>query len=313
MTTLLLSHPDVLLHDMGVGHPERPDRIRAVMRRLDDEVFSELIRMEAPEATREAILRAHPEVYLDALLAARPDPGEFARLDADTVMNDGTWKAVVRAAGGATAAVDHVVSRQFANAFVATRPPGHHAERVKAMGFCFVNNAVIAARHAQVVHGLERVAIIDFDVHHGNGTQDILWDDPSVLYCSTHQMPLYPGTGEIGERGTHDTIVNAPLPSRADGEMFREAIEERIVPRVEAFSPDLVILSAGFDAHRRDPLASLALVEADFAWVTRRFLDLAERRSEGRLVSLLEGGYDLEALAGSAAAHVTELMGGPKP
>ncbi|MCW6508914.1 histone deacetylase family protein [Lichenifustis flavocetrariae] len=310
MTTLLFSHPDVYLHEMGEGHPERPDRIRAIMRRLDAPQFAALVRREAPEVSREAVERAHPAAYLDMLLDHRPPAGTFVRIDGDTVMNDGTWPAVSRAAGGAVAAVDAVVRRECANAFVATRPPGHHAERMRAMGFCFLNNVAIAARHAGAAHGIDRVAIIDFDVHHGNGTQDIFWNDPNVLYCSTHQMPLFPGTGAASERGQHGTIVNVPLPSGADGRLFRAAVDDAIVPNVEAFAPGLIILSAGFDAHRRDPLASLALVEADFAWVTRRFLDLAERHSGGRLVSVLEGGYDLEGLSASVAAHVTELMGG---
>ena len=310
MTTLLLSHPDSSGHDMGLGHPERPDRIRAVLHRLDAPAFAGLVRSEAPAAERDAILRAHPAAYVDALMAARPSGEAMVRLDADTVMNAGTWPAVTRAAGGAVAAVDAVVAGQADNAFVATRPPGHHAESVKAMGFCFLNNAAIAARHAQVAHGLERVAIIDFDVHHGNGTQEIFWDDPSVLYCSTHEMPLYPGTGSARERGAHDTIVNVPLRSGDGGEAFRAAIDGTIVPRVERFAPDLVILSSGFDAHRRDPLASLQFVEEDFAWVTRRFLTVADRHAKGRLVSLLEGGYDLEGLAASVDAHVRALMGG---
>ena len=309
MTTLLVTHPDVLRHDMGLGHPERPDRIRAVMKRLDDDRFAALERAEAPEASREAILRAHPENYLDALLAARPSAGTITRLDADTVMNDGTWASVTRAAGGAVFAVDCVVGRVCDNAFVATRPPGHHAETARAMGFCFLNNAAIAARHAQAVHELDRVAIIDFDVHHGNGTQDIFWDDPTVLYGSTHEMPLYPGTGAAGERGTHDTIVNVPLRSGDGGAAFRAAMEGRILPRLAQFAPDLLIISAGFDAHRRDPLASLTFVEEDFAWVTRRLLEVAEPTARGRVVSLLEGGYDLEGLSKSAAAHVAVLMG----
>ena len=308
MTTLLISHSDVLLHDMGAGHPERADRIRAVMDRLGDKSFAPLVRMEAPEVTPKAILRVHPQSYVDTLMATRPEPGAMARLDADTVMNHGTWSAVVRAAGGAVLAVDQVAGGGASNAFVATRPPGHHAETATAMGFCFLNNAAIAARHAQAVHGLERVAIIDFDVHHGNGIQEIFWDDPTVLYCSTHQMPLYPGTGAVGERGTHDTIVNAPLRAGDGREAFRAAMDDRIIPRIESFRPDLLIVSAGFDAHRNDPLGSLALVEADFAWVTHRLLDMAGKLCHGRLVSLLEGGYDLDGLAESAAAHVTALM-----
>ncbi|MBE7220100.1 MAG: histone deacetylase family protein, partial [Caulobacteraceae bacterium] len=216
---------------------------------------------------------------------------------------------VSRAAGGAVAAVEAVMAGRCANTFVATRPPGHHAERSRAMGFCFLNNAAVAARHAQTVHGAGRVAIVDFDVHHGNGTQDIFWDDATVLYASTHEMPLYPGTGARSERGTHDTIVNAPLPPGADGAVFRDAMEGAILPRLAAFAPDLVIVSAGFDAHRRDPLATLRFEAADFAWATARLMEVADRHAGGRLVSLLEGGYDLEGLSASAAAHVATLMG----
>lgn len=311
MTTLLVTHPDVLRHDMGPGHPERPDRVRALLQRLDGDRFATLCRVEAPEVARDAILRVHPAQYLDGLLAARPAAGAMTRLDADTVMNEGTWPAVSRAAGGAVLAVEQVVAGQADNAFVATRPPGHHAESAQAMGFCFLNNAAIAARYAQAVLGISRVAIIDFDVHHGNGTQEIFWDDPTVLYCSTHEMPLYPGTGAAGERGTHDTIVNAPLRSGDGSEAFRAAMEGRVFPRLAAFAPDLLIVSAGFDAHRLDPLASLTLVEEDFAWVTRRLLELAQLTAKARVVSLLEGGYDLEGLAASAAAHVGELMAFP--
>ena len=311
MATTLFHHSDVLGHDMGAGHPERPERIRALLARLDAPEFAALVRREAPEAAREALERVHPAAYLDMLHDLAPASDSLVRLDPDTAMNRGSWAAAGRAAGGAVAAVDAVMTGACDNAFVATRPPGHHAERTRAMGFCFLSNAAVAARHAQAVHGAERVAIVDFDVHHGNGTQDVFWDDPSVLYCSTHEMPLFPGTGARNERGAHDTIVNAPLPSGADGAVFREAMEGAILPRVAGFAPDLVIVSAGFDAHRRDPLASLALVEADFAWATAALMAAADRSARGRLVSLLEGGYDLEGLAGSAAAHVATLMGRP--
>ena len=216
----------------------------------------------------------------------------------------------MRAAGGAVQAVDEVMTGKVRNAFVATRPPGHHAETVTAMGFCFFNNAAIAARHAQAKHGAERVAIVDFDVHHGNGSQDIFWNDDTVMYCSTHQMPLYPGTGAVSERGSKNTIVNAPLRPGDGGDQFREAMQTAILPRLETFGPDLVIISAGFDAHMRDPLANLNFVEADFAWATQKLMDLADRRADGRVVSVLEGGYDLEGLSKSVAAHVTALMRG---
>ena len=224
-------------------------------------------------------------------------------------MSSGTWEAAIRSAGGAVFAVDEVMTRRIDNAFVATRPPGHHAEVSTPMGFCFFNNAAVAARHAQIVHGAERVAIVDFDVHHGNGTQDIFWNDKSVLYASSHEMPAYPGTGALGERGEHDNIVNAPLRAGDTGETFREAYDTALLPRIEAFSPDLILISAGFDAHYRDPLGNLRLREEDFAWITRKLMAIAERKCGGRVVSLLEGGYDLDGLGRSVAAHVTALMG----
>jgi acetoin utilization deacetylase AcuC-like enzyme len=308
MTTYLVTHPAGLAHDMGMGHPERPDRLRAIERALSAARFADLVRVEAPRAERGAILRVHPETYVAELEQASPAEG-LVQLDADTTMGPGTFEAALRAAGGAVAAVDAVMGGRAANAFVAMRPPGHHAERSTAMGFCFFGNAAIAARHARAAYGAERVAIMDFDVHHGNGTQDIFWSDPNVLYASTHQMPLYPGTGATGERGEHDTIVNAPLRAGDGGEVFREAMEGRVLPRIDAFRPDLVIISAGFDAHRRDPLANLQLTEADFAWATAKLMDIAERCCGGRIVSLLEGGYDLQALSNSVAVHVATLMG----
>jgi len=307
MSTLVLGHPAALDHQTPAGHPERPERLRAVERALEDERFSPLIREPAPRADPGVVALAHPQAYVTALIDAAPRAG-LVRLDADTTMSPGTIEAVLRGVGGAVQAVDEVMTGRVRNAFVAMRPPGHHAERTQAMGFCFFNNAAIAARRAQAAHGAERVAIVDWDVHHGNGTQDIFWSDASVLYASTHQMPLYPGTGAPSERGEHDSIVNAPLRAGDGGERFREAFETVILPRVEAFGPDLVLISAGFDAHWRDPLANLQLTEADFAWATQKLMAVAERRCEGRVVSLLEGGYDLDGLARSAAAHVTALM-----
>ena len=309
MTTLLLAHPSALEHRTPAGHPERADRIRAIERALEAERFSALVRELAPMATDEQIALAHPPVYLDALRSASPREG-LARIDADTNLSPGTMEAALRGAGAAARAVDEVMEGKVGNAFAAMRPPGHHAERAMPMGFCFFNNAAVAARHAQAAHGAERVAILDWDVHHGNGTQDIFWGDPTVLFCSTHEMPLYPGTGARSERGEHGTILNAPLRAGDGGEVFREALTSVVLPRMEAFGPDLVVISAGFDAHWRDPLANLRLTEADFAWATREVMGLAERRCGGRLVSLLEGGYDLEGLAKSVAAHVGELMGG---
>ncbi len=294
---------------MGPGHPERPDRVRVIERILEHERFQPLLRDQASWGTKEAVLRAHPEAYFNAIEQAAPKEG-IIQLDGDTAMCAGTWDAVMRGIGGVEQAVEEVMTRKVDNAFVAMRPPGHHAERATPMGFCFFNNAAVAARHAQAKFGAERVAIMDFDVHHGNGTQDIFWNDPTVMYTSTHEMPLYPGTGAASETGEHNNIVNAPLRDGDGSDAFREAMDVAILPRIEAFRPDFIIISAGFDAHRRDPMANLNLVEADYAWATAKLMDIADRRAGGRLVSLLEGGYDLEGLARSAAAHVMTLMRG---
>ncbi|MGY2053151.1 histone deacetylase family protein [Methylobacterium sp. JK268] len=308
MTTLFLCHPASLDHATPHGHPERAARIRAIEHALEDERFSGLVREQAPRADLSVATLAHPEAYVAAIAEAAPHEGLVA-IDSDTVMSPGTLEAVQRALGAAVQAVDEVMAGRVANAFAAMRPPGHHAERSRAMGFCFFNQAAVAVRHAQRAHGAERVALVDWDVHHGNGSQDIFWRDKSVLYGSTHQMPLYPGTGAASERGDYDTIVNAPLHAGDDGERFREAFEAAILPRVDAFRPDLIVISAGFDAHWRDPLANLRLTEEDFAWATGRLMDLADRHAGGRVVSVLEGGYDLDGLAKSVAAHVETLMG----
>jgi acetoin utilization deacetylase AcuC-like enzyme len=309
MPTLLITHPASLNHLNGPGHPERPDRIRAIERALEDEKFQMLVRVQAPLADLETVAFCHPMDYIVDIKNAVPKEG-LVQLDADTSMSPGSFEAALRAVGGATHAVDEVVGKKAANAFVAQRPPGHHAETVRPMGFCIFNQAAIAARYAQRKHGLHRVAVVDFDVHHGNGTQEIFWSDATLMYCSTHQMPLYPGTGAASERGEHDNIVNAPLHAGDGGEQFREAMESRILPRLSAFGPELIIISAGFDAHKRDPLANLQFVEEDFAWATRKIMDVAGKTGEGRVVSVLEGGYDLEGLSKSAAAHVFALMRG---
>lgn len=307
MTTLYVSHPSALDHIVPEGHPERPSRIRAVERVLENERFAGLVRVQAPRADASVAALAHPESYVEAIVAAAPKEGMVA-IDGDTVMSPGTLESVLRAVGGANHAVDAVMAKECSNAFVAMRPPGHHAERERAMGFCVFNQAAIAARYARTRHGVSRVALVDWDVHHGNGSQDIFWDDGTVMYASTHQMPLFPGTGAASERGAKDTIVNVPLRPNDDGAVFREAFEA-IVARVDAFQPDLILVSAGFDAHRLDPLANLRLDEADFGWATRRLLELADRHAGGRLVSILEGGYSLEGLGKSVYEHVDALMG----
>ena len=310
MTTRLYEHSVFLEHEVPEGHPERPDRLRALNEALSHPNFSELDRKEAPQANEDAVLLAHPEEHLFAVMRAMPEEeDDIHKVEADTYASVKSLQAALTGVGGAMAAVDDVVSGSFDNAFVASRPPGHHAERMRAMGFCFFNNAAIAARHAQRKHGLERVAIIDWDVHHGNGTQDIFEDDPSVLYCSTHQMPLYPGTGKKDETGVGN-IVNAPLSPNAGSDHFREAFKDRVLPAIQNFSPDLIIVSAGFDAHHRDPLAQINLVAGDFDWATGKLIDMASRFSSNRLVSVLEGGYDLQGLAESAGAHIYRLMKG---
>lgn len=308
-TTLLISHPACLDHLTPAGHPERPDRMRAVEQALEAETFQTLAREQAPMADADTVTLCHPLDYFEAIREASPSEG-MVRIDADTSMSPGSFEAALRAVGGGVRAVDEVMTGKATNAFVAVRPPGHHAETARPMGFCLFNSAAIAARYAQKKYGAERAAIVDFDVHHGNGSQDIFWNDQTVMYCSTHEMPLYPGTGAVGERGKFNTIVNAPLRAGDGGDAFREAMETAVFPRLRGFKPDILIISAGFDAHTRDPLANLNLVEADYTWVTRKLMEIADDSANGRIVSMLEGGYDLQGLARSAAAHVTALMRG---
>jgi len=306
-TTLLITHPACLEHLMPAGHPERPDRLRAIERALEAEKFQTLARSQAPLASLETIALCHPMEYIVEVREAAPREG-LIHLDADTAMSPGTFEAALRAAGGAIHAIDEVLTKKADNAFVATRPPGHHAETARPMGFCLFDNAAIAARYAQQRYDIANAAIVDFDVHHGNGSQEIFWSDKTVMYCSTHQMPLFPGTGAVGESGDHNTIVNAPLRPGDGGAAFRAAFETRILPRLAEFKPELVIISAGFDAHMRDPLANINLAEADFVWATQKLMDVADTCAGGRVVSLLEGGYDLQALGNSVAAHVATLM-----
>ena len=307
MSTLLISHPAFLEHLTPLGHPERPDRLRAIERALEAEKFQTLARSQAPLASLETVALCHPMEYIIEVREAAPREG-LIHLDADTAMSPGTFEAALRAAGGAIHAVDEVLTKKAANAFVAARPPGHHAETARPMGFCLFDNAAIAARYSQQRYGVASAAIVDFDVHHGNGSQEIFWSDKTVMYCSTHQMPLFPGTGAVGETGEHNTIVNAPLRPGDGGAAFRAAFETRILPRLAEFRPELVVISAGFDAHMRDPLANINLAEADFIWATQKIMDLADGCAGGRVISWLEGGYDLQALGNSVAAHVATLM-----
>ncbi len=306
MTTGLYTHASCLGHDTGPGHPERIQRLVAILRLLDDPLYAALDRRDAPEATLDQLARIHTRAYIDEVFAAIPAVGQ-GELDGDTVLSPGSGAAALHAAGAVTAAVGAVLKGELTNAFCAVRPPGHHAERDLAMGFCIFNNVSVGAAAALDAFGLDRVAIFDFDVHHGNGTQHIFDHDPRVLYASTHQSPLYPGTGARTEKGVGN-IVNAPLPPYAGSEEFRDAVEEIILPALEKFRPDLLLISAGFDAHRADPLASLEFETEDYSWVTDQLVTLAAGLCGGRIVSTLEGGYDLNALAESVTAHVAALQ-----
>lgn len=306
----LITNEACLAHDTGPGHPESPARLRAVLDALAAKEFASLAREEAPLAKREDLVRVHAESYVTKILGIAPPPGQYVALDPDTIMSSGSREAALLAAGGAIAGVDAVMERRARACFVAVRPPGHHAERGRAMGFCLFNNVAIAALHARAAFGVRRIAIADFDVHHGNGTEAIVRNDPDIFYTSTHQSPHYPGTGAATERGVANNVLNVPLQAGTDGRVFRDAWATMILPALERFAPELLLLSAGFDAHRADPLADLRLDVTDFAWLSREFVGLAARHSEGRIVSVLEGGYDIDALAAGAAAHVRALMAG---
>jgi acetoin utilization deacetylase AcuC-like enzyme len=305
LSIAFITHPECLLHEMGEGHPERPERLRAIEDQLIASRLDRLIvRAEAPAATREQVLRVHDAAYLDALERASPRSG-LVQIDPDTAMNPHTLEAARRAAGAAVFGTDLVVAGRAEAAFCAVRPPGHHAERARAMGFCFFNNVAVGAAHALTRHGLARVAIADFDVHHGNGTEDIFRDEPRVLMVSTFQHPFYPSSGI---EGRSERMVNVPLAAGSSGKEFRAAVTEQWLPALERFAPQMLFVSAGFDAHRDDEMAMLRLLETDYAWVTQQLRSVAARHAQGRIVSVLEGGYQLGALARSVAAHLENLV-----
>ena len=305
--TALFTHPACLDHDTGPGHPERPDRLRAVLAALEAEEFKDLRRETAPLAEESQLLLAHTVRHVDGVRQRLPHSG-LAAIDPDTIVSPGSWEAARRAAGAVVAAVDLVMAKRVPNAFCAVRPPGHHAERTGAMGFCLFNNIAIGALHARQVHQVRKIAVVDFDVHHGNGTQDVFENDPDLLFASTHQSGIYPGTGSAAEHGIANNVVNVPLPSGTRGEAWRAAMSGSLLPALTAFEPDLILISAGFDAHEDDPLAGMRLTAEDFGWGTEMICKVAEQLCGGRVVSTLEGGYDLDALAESAAAHVRALL-----
>ncbi|MEQ9345036.1 MAG: histone deacetylase family protein [Thalassospira sp.] len=309
MATLFVTHHDCVEHDTGPGHPECADRLRVIQRVLEAEEFMFLHREEAPLADIDLIKKVHDPAYVDKVMDAIPDHG-ISALDGDTYVSPKSGKAALRAAGGACVAVDAVIDGHERNAFVATRPPGHHAEYDRAMGFCLFNNAAVAAHHARARHGLKRIAVMDFDVHHGNGTQDLFYNDPDLFYCSTHQWPLYPGTGAETERGCANNILNIGLVAGSGTAELQDVFTQTVLPGIAAFKPELLIVSAGFDAHRCDPLAGLSFETEDFVWMTQQLMALADQHCEGRVVSLLEGGYDLPSLANSVLHHVRTLMTG---
>jgi acetoin utilization deacetylase AcuC-like enzyme len=310
MATLLLTHPACLKHDTGEHHPERTARLRTILRHLDREEFHFLHRDQAPRATHSQLELAHPTRYIEAVEAAVPqEGGHLNAIDGDTIVSPGTWEAAMRSVGGVCFGVDEVMEGKARNVFCATRPPGHHAETMKAMGFCFFNNAAIGAIHAVSKYpDVKKAAVIDFDVHHGNGTQDIFYNSPNLFYGSSHQSPGYPDTGKESETGVANNICNVELAPGSKPEEFRAAYTDKILPALRAFNPDFIIISAGFDAHARDPLAHLRLRTQDFIWVTEELLKVAAECCDHRVVSVLEGGYDVDALAASVAAHVKTLM-----
>ena len=306
MTTAIYTHPDCALHEMGAGHPESPMRLKSILAALEASGLSDRLSMrEAPEARREHLERVHDAQHVDLIFEAAPQRG-YAYLDPDTSMNPKSLSAALRAAGAVVSATDAVMAREATNAFCAVRPPGHHATPTKPMGFCLFNNVAIGAMHAIEEHGLERVAVLDFDVHHGNGTEDAFHEDPRVMLCSTFQHPYYP---YCGADSSNEHIINVPLPAMTDGRGFREAVERFWIPALEDFSPQMVFVSAGFDAHRDDPLAYLKLGDEDYRWVTEKLVDVADRHSQGRVVSTLEGGYNTQALGRCVVEHVRVLAG----
>jgi acetoin utilization deacetylase AcuC-like enzyme len=306
MATAILTHPDCVHHEMGEGHPESPMRLRAILAALESSGLAAKLSMhEAPPAEREQLERVHQAEHVDMVFAAAPERG-YAYLDPDTSMNPKSLSAALRAAGAVVRATDMVIGGEASNAFCAVRPPGHHATPQRPMGFCIFNNVAIGAMHAIERHGLERVCVLDFDVHHGNGTEDAFHEDPRVMLCSTFQHPYYP---YCGADSGNDHIVNVPLPAMTDGRGFREAVERFWMPALESFGPQMVFVSAGFDAHRDDPLAYLKLDDADYRWVTEKLMDVAHRHAKGRVVSTLEGGYNTEALGRCVVEHVRVLAG----
>ena len=304
MATALITHAACLGHVTPNGHPERIARLEHVLHALQG---LDLMRVSAPEVDEAHLAYVHPKAHVAAIKAAIPKEG-LQQIDADTWTSPGSWEAGSRAAGAVVKAVDMVMTGEAQNAFCAIRPPGHHAEKTTAMGFCLFGNAAIAAKHALEAHGLQRVAVVDFDVHHGNGTQDLLWDESRALVITSQQMPLWPGSGASSERGAHNNVLNVPLPPRSGGTEMRAAYEAQVFPRLRDFKPELIIISAGFDAHQDDPLAELMWSTQDFRWLTTQLVALAAELCDGRIVSTLEGGYDLSALAASTLAHVEELM-----